>query len=395
MAQGFSSGVPIDTDITLATNSHQLVASQKATKSYVDNEIVANAPDLTPYATTAAVAAGYQPLDTQLTSLAGLSYAGNASKYVRVNAGETGFELNTVAGGGDVVGPASSGADKVVLFDGLTGKLLKDSGLTLSGSNTGDQTSIVGISGTIAQFNTACSDADFATGGGTVTGTSSGTNTGDDKTAVTGLLKGNGTTISAASDGTDYYSSSYAIPAANIPNGIMNLNSTIQTLGGNAGTYYYIGGTALTMPASSKTGGGMTTSTMMQWRFKQSKTAAGTGAYNIRIYRGTNGSTADTADVTQSIGTATAAVDQLDIVITLTVTATGASGSYTWCIATDHKAASAAGFGCTAAAPYFAGTVSGVAMNTASLKFGIAYSNTTGTAVIQTAGVVSQVYGMT
>lgn len=48
-----------------------------------------------------------------------------------------------------------------------------------SGTNTGDQTSIVGITGTIAQFNTACTDADFATGGGTVTGASSGTNTGD------------------------------------------------------------------------------------------------------------------------------------------------------------------------------------------------------------------------
>lgn len=52
------------------------------------------------YLTTAAAAAAYQPLDTQLTSLAGLSYAGNANKVVRVNAGETGFEVATVSGGG-------------------------------------------------------------------------------------------------------------------------------------------------------------------------------------------------------------------------------------------------------------------------------------------------------
>lgn len=45
---------------------------------------------------------------------------------------------------------------------------------TLSGSNTGDQTTIVGITGTIAQFNTACTDADFATGGGTATGSNTG-----------------------------------------------------------------------------------------------------------------------------------------------------------------------------------------------------------------------------
>lgn len=43
-------------------------------------------------------------------------------------------------GVGDVVGPLSAGGDKVVLFDGITGKLIKDSGLTLSGTNTGDQT---------------------------------------------------------------------------------------------------------------------------------------------------------------------------------------------------------------------------------------------------------------
>jgi len=39
-----------------------------------------------------------QPLDTQLTDLAWLSYASNALKVVRVNAWETGFELATVSG---------------------------------------------------------------------------------------------------------------------------------------------------------------------------------------------------------------------------------------------------------------------------------------------------------
>lgn len=42
-----------------------------------------------------------------------------------------------------------------------------------------------------------------------------------------------------------------------------------------------------------------------------------------------------------------------------------------------------------------AGTVSSVAMNTASLIFGIGYSNTTGTAVIQTSGVIARCYHMT
>ena len=39
----------------------------------------------------------YQPLDAQLTDLAGLSYVGNSLKILRVNAGETGFELASAA----------------------------------------------------------------------------------------------------------------------------------------------------------------------------------------------------------------------------------------------------------------------------------------------------------
>ncbi len=44
------------------------------------------------------------------------------------------------SGSGDVIGPASAVADHVVTFNGTSGKAIKDSGLTLSGTNTGDQT---------------------------------------------------------------------------------------------------------------------------------------------------------------------------------------------------------------------------------------------------------------
>lgn len=48
--------------------------------------------------------------------------------------------------------------------------------LGLTGTNSGDQTSIVGITGTIAQFNTACTDADFVpTGLATASGLTMGT----------------------------------------------------------------------------------------------------------------------------------------------------------------------------------------------------------------------------
>lgn len=42
--------------------------------------------------------------DPQISSLSGLSYSGNANKVVRVNAGESGFELAAVSGGGGGVG---------------------------------------------------------------------------------------------------------------------------------------------------------------------------------------------------------------------------------------------------------------------------------------------------
>lgn len=47
-----------------------------------------------------------QASDTQLTSLAGLSYGSNGGKFIRVNAGETDFELATVSGTGTVTSVA-------------------------------------------------------------------------------------------------------------------------------------------------------------------------------------------------------------------------------------------------------------------------------------------------
>ena len=65
-------------------------------------------------------------------------FTGQAGKYLRVAAAADVLEFATVAGGGDVVGPASSVDNRVVFFNGTTGKLIKDSGLLLSGTNTGD-----------------------------------------------------------------------------------------------------------------------------------------------------------------------------------------------------------------------------------------------------------------
>jgi len=55
-----------------------------------------------------------QPLDTQLTDLAGLAYAANALKVVRVNAGETAWELATPSGSGTVTDVSSANANATV-----------------------------------------------------------------------------------------------------------------------------------------------------------------------------------------------------------------------------------------------------------------------------------------
>jgi hypothetical protein len=91
---------------------------------------------------------------------------------------------------------AGSGAPEVQTL----ATLKTDLGLT--GTNSGDQTSIVGITGTIAQFNTACTDADFVpTGLATASGL----------TMTTGKLLGRSTAATGAIEELT------ALPAANFP----------------------------------------------------------------------------------------------------------------------------------------------------------------------------------
>lgn len=92
----------------------------------------------------------YAPLEGIVVNVAGTLKRWNGSAYVAVSTGgvptggtagqvlrkidgtDYNTEWGTPAGGGDVVGPASSVADHVALFDGATGKLLKDGGKTIA-----------------------------------------------------------------------------------------------------------------------------------------------------------------------------------------------------------------------------------------------------------------------
>lgn len=66
---------------------------------------------------------------------------------------------------GSVANPTTTPAITLALGDITPSSVVASGSVTgsnLSGTNTGDQSSIVGIGGTKSQFNTACSDGDFA-----------------------------------------------------------------------------------------------------------------------------------------------------------------------------------------------------------------------------------------
>ena len=85
---------------------------------------------------------------------------GTANQVIKTD-GSGNLSWTTPAGGGDVSGPDSATDGNVVFFDGVTGKLIKDSGLTLSGTNTGDQD----LSGLALKSTTISTTAPLSGGG--------------------------------------------------------------------------------------------------------------------------------------------------------------------------------------------------------------------------------------
>ena len=76
-----------------------------------------------------------------------------------------------------------------------------------------------------------------------------------------------------------------------LPNGLSNANTSSATPGGAAGTYYYIPNSNINGPATYLST--IASGTVFRWHFVMGKTAAGTGAFNIRFLYGTNGTVSD------------------------------------------------------------------------------------------------------
>ncbi|OUL98557.1 collagen-like triple helix repeat-containing protein [Variovorax sp. JS1663] len=197
---GTAAALNIDTDGTLAGNSDSVIPTQKAVKTYADQLIAAADVMVFKGVIDASTNPNYPAADAGwLYRISVAGKIGGASG-INVEIGDTILCLadSTASGNqatvgsswsvsqanldGAVIGPASAVNNRVAFFDGTTGKLIKDSGLTLSGSNTGDQTTITGNAGTATALQTARNiDGQSFDGTANITVIAPGTNAATDK----------------------------------------------------------------------------------------------------------------------------------------------------------------------------------------------------------------------
>jgi hypothetical protein len=143
-------------------------------------------------------------------------------------------------------------------------------------------------------------------------------------------------------------------------NCISPFNSSTADQSPGAGATTYLTGSNLTIP-----GGGLHAGTQFIWHLSATKTAAGTAACSFLVKYGTNGSTADTTEITLAGPTNTAAIDTGQFTIILTVrSVNAATGTWTGNLSLTHSLATTGlsntgSFAATSTSASFNDTVAG------------------------------------
>lgn len=146
---------------------------------------------------------------------------------------DTTMKLRNVANTFDGYFVNTNTADRIYTLQNASGTLAFLSDITgiNSGTNTGDQTSIVGITGTKAQFDTACTDGDFLyVGDVTSNATHTGDATGSGALTVVAI---NGTNLAALGTGILKNTTATGVPSIAIAGDFPTLN---QNTTGSAAT---------------------------------------------------------------------------------------------------------------------------------------------------------------
>lgn len=180
------------------------------------------------------------------------SYTGNANKVLSINSGGTDVEWSTPAvGTGDVVGPSSAVSNRFAAFDGITGKLIKDSTYSSASFEPADATILksaaigVTVQGYDAQLadvaGLAVTDGNFIVGNGTnfvaesgaTARTSLGLGTGDSP-EFTAVNIGNATdtTITRSSAGVIAVEGSNVLMASNIGSTVQAYDAQLADVAG-------------------------------------------------------------------------------------------------------------------------------------------------------------------
>lgn len=117
-------------DDNYVTDAEKLALHTHSNKTALDNVSGVNTGDNSPNSLYSGLATSKQDTlvsGTNIKTINGQTVLGSG-------------DISIAEAGGDVVGPASAIDGNVAVFNGTSGKIIKDSGITISGTNTGDET---------------------------------------------------------------------------------------------------------------------------------------------------------------------------------------------------------------------------------------------------------------